>query len=366
MFGAMLTWLLLRNRLNTTRARLQERLRGAEKHVAELEAAAANLEQEVSQIRQAEAVAMKQIGSLEGILTAERKVSEEKAQLLNKAEQRMLDSFRIVTGECLQESQARLTESLKNAPLDLSALNITSNSSPDDLLPLLQPLTDSLERIESRLATIEGERQNASHLLRDQIARVLETEETTGPEKTIPPVKAFPAPMPTRETSLPTQLPVKNTEPAPPADPLPPTPFKDPRPYAAANLTEKPAEAQVSIRTTPKRLSPATFLEELDTKPLPLSSSDKTFSTEEVAKAMIGGKPTSPDPETASPDSLPPVRLAPSEEVARRKRVRDVLDEELGDDFVGFEQIAGAPKKENEEIPDPKKAASDLRAALES
>ena len=53
-FGALLTWLLLRNRVNTTKARLEERLRASEKHIADLNAGAANLEQEMAQMRHSE------------------------------------------------------------------------------------------------------------------------------------------------------------------------------------------------------------------------------------------------------------------------------------------------------------------------
>lgn len=347
-FGAMLTWLLLRNRLNTTRARLGERLRGTEKHVAELEAGAANLEQEIAQIRQSESLALKQIGSLEGLLTAEKKSYEEKAKFLNKAEERMLNSFRLVTEECLQEGQEQLSELIRKSLITAQDQKRAADDPAETILPLLHPLANSLDRIESRLTAIEGERQNASQILRQQISRVIETENTETAKTSIP----------TRATTLPAQFQTqsKPVSEAPPETTQPSKITRDPRPYATAPTPPEPAPTQ-----TKQRMSPSTFMEELNSKPLSSSAHKKTYTTAQVAAAMIGKKSTSsPDPE-----GLPLVKLNPLDEPATQK-THDVLDEDLGDDFVGFEQIANTPKMETEEVPDPKRAADDLRAALES
>lgn len=339
-FGALLTWLLLRNRVNTTKARLEERLRASEKHIADLNAGAANLEQEMAQMRHSESAALKQQGSLEGLLTAERKSTQEKVKLLNKAEERMLGSFRLISQECLHEGQEHL------AALIQSTFDEEQKEDRETLTPDFQPVLTSLERIETRLTAIETGRQDASLLLREQIARAVEAEDE---KETLPTPAPEPVALPSRATTLPTAIPTprvvatpfKAREVAPPAPAPEPTPAPakshDPRPYAAPAPTPTPSNTRRRPRSTP-----STFLEELDAQPIPSSRSVAAPRQEEA---------------------LPPVKLRPLSEPLPKPQNRDVLDTPLDDDFEGFEAVT---LKEIPAVPDPKKAAADLRAALES
>jgi len=335
-FGALLTWLLLRNRANTTKARLEERLRASEKHIAELNAGAANLEQEITQMRHSESTALKQQGSLEGLLTAERKSTQEKVKLLNKAEERMLGSFRLISQECLHEGQEQL------ATLIQSTFEKEQLEQRETLAPDFQPLLTSLERIEERLSAIETGRQDASLLLREQIARAVEAEDEKAP---LPTPAPEPVALPSRATTMPTPRveasPFKAREVAPPAPAPAPTPAPakshDPRPYAAPAPAPTPSNTPRRSRSTP-----STFLEELDAQPIPSSPSL-----------------TAPRHEEA----LPPVKLRPFSEPLPKPQNHDVLDKKLDDDFEGFEAVT---LKEIPAVPDPQRAAADLRAALES
>lgn len=323
-FGALLTWLLLRNRLITTKTRLEERLRASEKHVADLEAGAARLEAEVTQIRKAEAVALKQQGLLEAAMTAETEKAEEKVKLLDKAESRMIDSFRVVSRESLKEGQDQFLTMAAN--VFQGQLETWRNDSETQL----QPVVSALEEIQSRLDALEKSREGATRILREQIARAVESEED---RQAVPPAPAPAAAQRTKPAAPPTvtvgiKAPAKKPEPIPSGSPR----ASDPRPYAVPSTTPVPTEA------APKRTrsTPSTFMEDLDDTPL-------------GARPEI--KPIAP----VTP--IPPAKPEEQREAVERP---DVLDEELEDKFEGFES------KDDSTPADPKRAADDLRAALES
>ena len=353
-FGALLTWLLLRNRLSTTRARLEERLRAADKHVADLEAGAANLEQEVTQLRHSEALALKQQGSLEGALAAERKLNEDKMKILQKAEERMLGSFRLISQECLKESQQQLASIAASTPSEIQAARDTSA----ELLPLLEPLAESLDRIENRISTLEQERQNASLLLRDQISRAIEHDEekpassTTSPSTPKTPADFTPGAIKRDITPAPSNGNHNSTKQERSLPTIPePKAAEDPRPYATPTPLPTP-----EAKTFRQHSSPSTFLEDLDTGPV--STTPENRESYRKSFTLDSGKSKTPEtPETSA--ALPPVKLRPFDEKVKE---HDVLDDDLDDNFVGFSAIE--PKQVSE--PDPKKAADDLRAALES
>ena len=318
LFGAMLTWLLMRNRLLATRTRLEERLRASEKHVADLEAGAARLEHEVAQIRKAEATALKRQGLLEASMTTETEKAEEKIKLLNKAEAHMLDSFRLISRETLKEGQDQYVA--MSARVFEGQLETWRN----DCEQLIKPLEASLTDIHGRLDALEKSREGATRILREQIARAVESEEDHPAE----------APAAAKRTPIPMPPTVKVGSDKTGAAPDPKS--SDPRPYAnPATPTPVPVAAPRNVT----RSTPSTFMEDLDDTPL-------------------GARPEQRPVAPVTP--LPPAK--PQEERKPLAR-RDVLDDEIEDKFEGFEAQEEAPAKQ---AADPKRAADDLRAALES
>ena len=165
--------------------------------------------------------------------------------------------------------------------------------------------------------------------------------ETKAPEPEVAPDSVSPAPEP-------------GTAPAPAPEPTPaPAKSHDPRPYAAPAPTPTPSNTRRRPRSTP-----STFLEELDAQPIPSSPSVTTPRPSESSVPVLSERHA-----IRHEEALPPVKLRPFSEPLPKPQNPDVLDKPLDDDFEGFEAIT---LKEIPAVPDPKKAAADLRAALES
>ena len=103
--GAGVTWFLCRNRTQIVQTRYEERLKAGKKNLIDLEAGCANLEAEVRQLRQSEAVALKRQSELELLLQTQQRGLAEKQQLLKDAENRIAQNFRALSVETLRDTQ---------------------------------------------------------------------------------------------------------------------------------------------------------------------------------------------------------------------------------------------------------------------
>ena len=172
--GAVLTWLLCRNRAQAMRKHHAERYRSIRKSLAEMEAGCANLEAELRQLRHSEALALRRQAELEVLSQAEQRGHAEKQQLLKEAETRIARNFKYLSLETLRDTQREFLD-YAHATFDSQQGNATNELEQSRLAvaDLVRPVTAALERVESHLEGLAqarhetepalGERTRHSH-----------------------------------------------------------------------------------------------------------------------------------------------------------------------------------------------------------
>jgi DNA recombination protein RmuC len=175
--GMLLTWLFLRTRLSTERARSEERLRAAGKSVADLEASSARLESELQQLRHTELKLLKSQGELETLVEAQRRGASEKQQVIEAAEARMANAFKTISHESLRNSQEQFLN------LARTALRTQQDEARGEIEKRRQavesmvgPVAESLHQVQSRIGEIEQAREGAYANLHEQVRQLVDVQ----------------------------------------------------------------------------------------------------------------------------------------------------------------------------------------------
>lgn len=164
--GALLIWLLIRNRAVEAEATAAGLRQQQEKLQTELDGVRARLETELTSRAAAQA-------SLE----AEQKNLEEQKGLLEDARQKLSDTFKSLSSEVLR---AQSESFLKLADQSFSKLRAEAagdmGKRQEAIGGLVQPLKEALERYESELKNIESSRMEAYGSLRQHLTQLGETQ----------------------------------------------------------------------------------------------------------------------------------------------------------------------------------------------
>lgn len=175
--GMLLTWLFLRTRLSTDRARHEERRRSADKTVASLEAGTARLESEVQQLRYTELKLLKSQGELETLVDAQKRIAAEKQQLLDAAEARMTQSFKTISHESLRNSQEQFLN------LARTALRSQQDEARGEIEKrrqavenMVRPVAESLHQVQARIGELEQAREGAYANLHEQVRQLVDAQ----------------------------------------------------------------------------------------------------------------------------------------------------------------------------------------------
>ncbi|MFY9555729.1 MAG: DNA recombination protein RmuC [Blastocatellia bacterium] len=203
--GAFVVWLLLRARIKNEydrarseseaeRATLVERLQGKDQHSRKLELDIGELQSRLSVSQDENATLLAQISSLETQLTAERKAAVEKLSLLENAQIKLSDAFKALSAEALatnnksflQLASEQLLRFQENAKGDLETRQKAIGE-------LVQPLKESLEKVDVKIREVEKERTAAYSSLTEQV-KSLATTQTQLQSETANLVKALRSP----------------------------------------------------------------------------------------------------------------------------------------------------------------------------
>jgi DNA recombination protein RmuC len=160
--GGLVAWLLARQR----RSVLEERLRSREREAAGLSAAVA----EAGRLREERAV-------LQTTVEKERQAATEKFRLLDEAQARLSDAFKALSAEALQNNNASFLHLAKST---LERFQETARGDLDRrqqaIGELVQPLRESLQKVDEKIREIETARAVAYSSLTDHLKSLAATQ----------------------------------------------------------------------------------------------------------------------------------------------------------------------------------------------
>jgi DNA recombination protein RmuC len=173
--GIFLSWLITWLALSGRRARFEERLKADERQLAELAARHAAAVSESHQ-HESNAQAMRtQLAELKTRLEDEARSAAEKQALLDRAEQRLSDTFKALSADALKSSAEQFLHLAK------SSLRAHTEEAKGDLEKrkmaienLVKPVAESLGKFESRIGDIEKAREGAYVELKTQVKSLAE------------------------------------------------------------------------------------------------------------------------------------------------------------------------------------------------
>ncbi len=168
--GAFFGWLLTVLALSGRRARLEERIKAEERRITELEARHAATASEAAQSEANGQALRTQLAEMRTRLEDESKAAAEKQALLDRAEQRLADTFKALSSDALKSSAEQFLQLAKTslqshteeAKGDLEKRRIAIEN-------LVKPVAESLGKFEHRIGEIEKSREGAYAELRTQV-----------------------------------------------------------------------------------------------------------------------------------------------------------------------------------------------------
>jgi len=175
--GAAASALISAMRHGKTDATLRERQRGTERRAAELETRVAHTEEARDQFRQEAGDLRALLVEQQAKLEHETKAAAEKQMLLEKAEQKLADTFKALSADALKSNAEQFLQ------LARTSLRATAEEAKGDLdqrrqavEQLVKPVAESLEKVQSRIGEIENARADAYGELREHVRAMRETQ----------------------------------------------------------------------------------------------------------------------------------------------------------------------------------------------
>ena len=168
--GALSLWFITRAKIDSEQATLVERLAGKEDQVRQLREALARETAHAEELRNENSRTAAQLSALETRLEEERKQSQEKVELLTKAEGKLADAFKALSADALRNNNQSF--------LDLARQNLEKfqETAKGDLErrqnaidELVKPLKESLEKVDGKIVELEKTRAGAYAELREQV-----------------------------------------------------------------------------------------------------------------------------------------------------------------------------------------------------
>jgi len=171
--GILIVWLLLRPRINheynraksefeTERATMVERLQGKNDHTLKLEAELGEFSSRVQAFQNDNARLLARISSLETQLEAERKAAIEKLTLLEDAQGKLSDAFKALSADALNtNSQNFLSLARETLGHFQEAAKGDLDTRHKAIGELVQPLKESLDKVDTKIRELEATRASA-------------------------------------------------------------------------------------------------------------------------------------------------------------------------------------------------------------
>jgi DNA recombination protein RmuC len=153
--------------------------------IPELEASRKDREEHVTQLQEDNSILKSRVSELQTRLTAEQKLSAEKLSLLQEAQARLSDAFKALSADALKTNSQSFLELARvtlerfqdNARVDLDSRRKAINE-------LVQPLRESLEKVDEKIGLIEKARTTAYVSLSEQLKSLSSTQDQLNRETT--------------------------------------------------------------------------------------------------------------------------------------------------------------------------------------
>ena len=167
--GVAAAWLAFRARAAreqagaaAERAALEERVRGKDEQLAEARKQAGELEIEVASLNERLHAQSRSAARLEAELQRERQAADEKARLLGEAEARFRDTFQALSAAALKSSSEQFLELARTHLEQLQHRSRTDLEEREKAIDaLVKPISESLERVGSKIDEVEKSRSQA-------------------------------------------------------------------------------------------------------------------------------------------------------------------------------------------------------------
>lgn len=179
--GAFIVWSLLRPRIKheydrarneseTERATLVERLQGKQDQTLKLEGELGELQLRLADAHDENASLLARISSLETQIDAERKAATEKLELLGDAQVKLSDAFKALSADALTaNTQNFLTMAKETLGNYQEAAKGDLETRHKALGELVQPLKESLDKVDINIRELETVRASAYSTLTEQV-----------------------------------------------------------------------------------------------------------------------------------------------------------------------------------------------------
>jgi len=179
--GGLLVWWLLRSKIQQARDRLRieveseratllERLQGRDQQRQELKSELEKSNDDRSHLREENTELKTKISEVQTRIEEERESAEEKLALLNEAQQKLSDAFKALSAEALKSNNQSFLELAK---LTLEKFQEGAKGDLEKrqqaIHELVNPLKDSLEKVDGKIQEIEKARTAAYAGLTEQI-----------------------------------------------------------------------------------------------------------------------------------------------------------------------------------------------------
>ena len=186
--GGFGVWLLLlprirneysraRSESESERATLVERLQGKERHLGDLKAELAESTARLATLQSENSALQARTSGLEAELEQERKAAAEKLALLEDARQKLADSFKALSAEALNtNSQMFLNQARETLTNLQQAATRDLDSRQKAIGEIVQPLRESLDKVDNKIRELEAARASAYSSLHEQLRHLASSQ----------------------------------------------------------------------------------------------------------------------------------------------------------------------------------------------
>ncbi|MDB6079868.1 MAG: hypothetical protein JWO82_3615 [Akkermansiaceae bacterium] len=173
--GFLVGWIFTALLLSSRRARLEERLKAADRRATELDARLSAAQSQADESERNAQSLRNHVTEIRTRLEEESRTSVERAALLDRAEVRLSDTFKALSADVLRSSSEQFLQ------LARTSLKSHTDEARGDLDQrrtaiehLIKPVADSLGKFESRIGDIERARVSAYAELQTQVKSLAE------------------------------------------------------------------------------------------------------------------------------------------------------------------------------------------------